>query len=358
MHTRSDVMETIERIKALSDAFGPSGFEDDVAAIVRNELEEYETYTDHMTNVRCEKEPGSDKPNVMLDAHMDEVGAIVQAIKPNGTIRFLPLGGWSRMCFPSSPFLIRSRDGKDIPAVIAVKPPHFMKASEKNSVPEVADMVMDVGATSAEEVKALGIGIGSPCVPDVKCRYDEERGLFYGKAFDDRIGVACAIEVMKRLKEEELPCNVQASFSVQEEVGERGVRSNAEALKPSVMICYEGCPADDTFSEEYMIQAGLGRGPMLRHMDVSMITNWRFQKLALDVAREKGIPVQESVRSGGGTNGAMVNQSYGVPAIVIGVPVRYIHSSNCWCRLDDFENAVRLGVELCRILDNTAVSRL
>jgi len=107
-----------------------------------------------------------------------------------------------------------------------------------------------------------------------------------------------------------------------------------------------------------MIQAGLGRGPMLRHMDVSMITNWRFQKLALDLAREKGIPVQESVRSGGGTNGAMVNQSYGVPAIVIGVPVRYIHSSNCWCRLDDFENAVQLGVELCRILDNSAVSKL
>ena len=88
-----------------------------------------------MTNVRCEKEPGSDKPNVMLDAHMDEVGAIVQAIKPNGTIRFLPLGGWSRMCFPSSPFLIRSRDGKDIPAVIAVKPPHFMKASEERKKP-------------------------------------------------------------------------------------------------------------------------------------------------------------------------------------------------------------------------------
>ena len=351
-------MDTIERIKALSDAFGPSGFEDDVAALVREELDGYETFTDHMTNVRCEKEPGSDKPNVMLDAHMDEVGAIIQAIKPNGTLRFLPLGGWSAVSFPSSAFKIRYREGKDIPAVVAIKPPHFMKKEERNTLPPVSDMVMDIGVTSAEEARELGIGIGSPAVPDITCRYDEERGLFFGKAFDDRIGVACAIETLKRLQEEELPCNLQASFSVQEEVGERGVRSNAEALKPAVMICFEGCPADDTFSEDYMIQAGIGRGPMLRHMDVSMITNWRFQKLALDVAKEKGIPVQESVRSGGGTNGAMVNQNYGVPAIVIGVPVRYIHSSNCFCRLDDYENAVKLAVELCRVLDAQTVSKL
>lgn len=351
-------METIERIKALSDAFGPSGFEDDVAAIVRNELEGYETFTDHMTNVRCEKEPGSDKPNVMLDAHMDETGVIIQAIKPNGTMRFLPLGGWNALSFPTSSFIIRGRKGKDIPGVVATTPPHFMSKAARGNMPEVSDMVIDVGALSKEEAEELGIGIGCPGVPDVKCRYDEERGLFYGKAFDDRIGVACAIEVLKRLQDEEIPCNVQGSFSVQEEVGERGVRANAEALKPDVMIAFEGCPADDTFSEPYMIQAGLGKGPMLRHMDVSMITNWRFQKLALDVAKEKGIPVQESVRSGGGTNGAMVNQMYGVPAIVIGVPVRYIHSSNCYCRLDDYENAVKLGVELCRILDSSAVSKL
>ena len=351
-------MDTIERIKALSDAFGPSGFEDDVAALVRSELEEYETSIDHMTNVRCEKEPGSEKPRVMLDAHMDEVGVIVQAIKPNGTLRFLPLGGWSAVSFPSSSFQIRTRNGNTVPGVVAIKPPHFMKKDERNKPSDVSDMVIDIGVTSREEAEALGIGIGSPGVPDITCRYDEERGLFYGKAFDDRIGVACAIDTLKRLKDEDLPCNVQGSFSVQEEVGERGVRCNAEALKPDVMICFEGCPADDTFSEDYMIQAALGKGPMLRHMDVSMITNWRFQKLALDTAREKGIPVQESVRSGGGTNGAMVNQTYGVPAIVIGVPVRYIHSSNCFCRLDDYENAVKLAVELCKLLDNQTVSKL
>ena len=351
-------MDKIERIIALSDAFGPSGFEDDIASIVKSELAEYEPVMDHMTNVRCEKEKDSDKPRVMIDAHTDETGAIIQAVKPNGTMRFIPLGGWSASSFPSSPFIIRSKDGKDIPAVVAQKPVHFMSKAERDKTPETSDMVMDAGCVSKEEAEALGIGIGSPAVPDVKCRYDEERKLFYGKAFDDRIGVAAAIDVLKQLKDEELPCNLCGSFSVQEEVGERGVRANAAALKPDVMIAFEGCPADDTFSEEYMIQAGLRRGAMLRHYDVSMITNWRFQKLALDIAKEKGIPVQESVRSGGGTNAAMVNISEGIPAIVISVPVRYIHSSNCWCALEDYESVVELTKEICRRLDYKTVNSL
>ena len=351
-------MERIERIIALSDAFGPSGFEDDVAALVRSELDGYETNTDHMTNVRCEKEPGSEKPRVMLDAHMDEVGLIVQAVKPNGTLRFLPLGGWSAVSFPTSSFTIRSKDGKNIPGVVAMTPPHFLTMEQRKAVPDISDMVIDVGASSAEEVRQLGIGIGSPGAPDISCRYDEERGLFYGKAFDDRIGDACVIDILQQLKDEELPCNLLGSFSVQEEVGERGVGSNAEALKPDVMICFEGCPADDTFSADYMVQAALKKGPMLRHFDKSMITNWRFQRLALDTAEENNIPVQESVRSGGGTNGAMVNIRRGVPAIVIGVPVRYIHSNNCWCALEDYENAVRLGIELCRKLDWNTVNKL
>ena len=351
-------MDSIERIIALSEAFGPSGFEDDVASLVREELADMDPVMDHMTNVRCELHRDSDRPKVMIDAHMDETGAIIQAVKPNGTMRFIPLGGWSASSFPSSSFLIRTRDGKTVPAVVAQKPVHFMTKEERNKTPETSDMIMDCGSVSKEETEALGIGIGSPAVPDIRCRYDEERKLFYGKAFDDRIGVAAAIDILRQLKDEDLPCNVCGSFSVQEEVGERGVRANASAIKPDVMIALEGCPADDTFSEEYMIQAGLRRGAMLRHYDVSMITNWRFQKLALDIAREKNIPVQESVRSGGGTNAAMVNVSEGIPAIVISVPVRYIHSSNCWCALEDYESVVELVKEICRKLDKETVSSL
>lgn len=344
--------DEVKRILALSDAFGPSGLEDEVSTLVKKELEGVLDLTeDSMRNVRGVLNPEKKGPRVMLDAHLDEVGAVVQAIKPNGTMRFLTLGGWTANNLPSSLFHIRNRDGKLVKASVAAKPVHFMSATEKNASLTVDDMVLDCGSTSAEEtMKGFGIGIGSFAAPAVQASYDEEKRLFFGKAYDCRIGVAAEIETLKRLQGQELPCTVTASFAVQEEVGERGVYANYKALQPDIMICFEGCPADDTFQEPYMVQAAMYKGPMLRHFDRSMITNPRFQRFALDLAHENGIPVQESVRSGGGTNAGMIHTE-GIPAIVIGVPVRYIHSHHCWCTADDYESAVELAAALCRKLD-------
>ena len=339
----------INRILALSDAFGPSGLEDEVSALVRRELDGVlELTEDRMRNVRGELNPSCNGPKIMLDSHLDEVGLIVQAVKPNGTMRFLPLGGMAAGNLPSSLFALKAADGHIVNASVAAKPPHFMTAAERNGAPGIDDMVLDCGSVSAEETRDyFGLGIGSFGVPAVKASYDEEKGLIFGKAFDCRIGVAAEIETLRRLKGQDLPARVQASFAVQEEVGERGVYANYKALQPDLMICFEGCPADDTIQEPYMIQAALYKGPMLRHLDRSMITSPRFQKYALDLARANGIPVQESVRSGGGTHGGRIHTE-GVPCIVVGVPVRYIHSHYGWCTAHDYRAAVDLAVKICQ----------
>ena len=339
-------MNEIERIQALSNAFGPSGFEDEVSTIAKNELSEFDCVEDHLRNVRTTINPEGKGIKVMLDAHLDEVGMIVQAVKPNGTMKFLPIGGWMPTNFPSSPFRIKNKDGEYVKSIVTSKPPHFASAAEKNAAPSVDNMVLDCGSTSLEEtINDYKVGIASPAVPDVKCSYNEKKHLFMGKAFDCRIGVAAEIETLKRLHGKELPCIVQGAFSSQEEVGERGVYANYKALQPDIMICFEGCPADDTFQEPWMVQAALYKGPMLRHFDVSMITSPRFQKFALDIAQKYNIPCQESVRSGGGTDAGMIHTE-GIPCIVIGIPVRYIHSSNCFCTLDDYQNAVNLAEKI------------
>lgn len=351
-------MKEIERIIALSNAFGPSGFEDDVAAIVKEELKEFDLVEDHMRNVRCVLNPENKGPKVMLDAHLDEVGLIVQAVKPNGTMTFLPLGSQAPANFPSSIYRLKNQKGELVSAVVSAKPPHFSSKEERNRAPQISDMVLDCGSTSKEMTEEeYHIAMATPGVPDVDCVYDAKKKLFAGKAFDCRIGVAAEIETLKRLKGKKLPCQIQAAFSTQEEVGERGVKANYNAFQPDVLICFEGCPADDTFQEPWLVQTALHKGPMLRHFDVSMITNPRFQKFALDTARKKKIPVQESVRSGGGTDAGMVHIE-GVPAIVIGVPVRYIHSSHCYCTLEDYEAAVQLAVELAKSLTKEVVASL
>ena len=349
--------DEVKRIIALSDVFGPSGMEDDVCALVKAELDGVlELKEDKMRNVRGVLNPKNKGPKVMLDAHLDEVGLIVQAVKPNGTMRFLPIGGIAASNLPSSLFTLKAKDGSFVKAAVAAKPPHFMSQAERNGAPTIEEMVLDCGSVSAEETQGYyGLGIGSFGVPYVKADFDPQKGLFFGKAFDCRIGVAAEIETLKRLRGKAIPTQVQASFAVQEEVGERGIYANYKELKPDLMICFEGCPADDTFQEPYMIQAALYKGPMLRHFDRCMITHPRFQRYALDLARANNIPVQEAVRSGGGTNAGTVHQE-GVPCIVIGIPVRYIHSHHCWCTAHDYEAAVSLAVKLCESIDEKVLA--
>lgn len=355
MRTRK---ENIKMIQRFSNAFGVSGFEDEVVALGKEYCDDrFVTEEDHLRNLYCrQKDTKAEKPLILVDAHSDEVGFIIQAIKPNGTMTFLPLGGWVPDTIPASKVRVKNRDGNDISGIVAAKPPHFMKDREHPEALSLGEMVIDVGASSKEEViEQLHIGIGAPVVPEVTCTYDENRDLFLGKAFDCRIGCAAVMETLAHVNTEQV--NVIGTLSAQEEVGERGMNLVAKTIHPDLAICFEGCPADDTFQEEWMIQTALRKGPMLRHYDKSMITNPRFQRYALDLANQLGIPCQESVRSGGGTNGAMLHvANNGTPTIIIGVPVRYIHSHHGFTTYEDFENSVKLAYEIIHRMDQNQIA--
>lgn len=120
---------------------------------------------------------------------------------------------------------------------------------------------------------------------------------------------------------------------------------------------FEGCPADDTFPPSYAIQTALRHGPMLRHMDVSVICSPRSQRYVLDLAEKKGIKAQDSVREGGGNDAAVINTALGgIPSVVAGVPVRYIHSMNGICTLEDFESSVQLAEAVIRSMTPETIS--
>ncbi|MBO0475139.1 M20/M25/M40 family metallo-hydrolase [Enterococcus ureasiticus] len=351
--------ESLHLIERLSNASGVSGFEDDVVAIAKEFSAPFaEVSEDHIRNVYMKVgEHKADKPTIVFDAHSDEVGFIVQAIKPNGTLRFLPLGGWVPNTVPAHRVRIKTANGNEIPGIIASKPPHFMTDAERKEVQTIDDMVIDVGCTSAEEVvEKLNIAIGDPVIPDVTFEYLEATDLMLGKAFDCRIGCACLLETLKKLSEKESEFNLIGTMTAQEEVGERGATVAMNNIKPDLAIVFEGCPADDTFSEEYMIQSGLKRGPMLRNFDVSMITNPRFQRFAKETAEKYGLPMQSSVRKGGGTNGAIINlTNKGVPAIVIGVPVRYAHTHYGYVAYEDYQAAHQLAVAIVNDLTKAKI---
>ena len=341
----------LQMIAELSDAPGAPGFEDEVVAVARRWCAPIGPMKeDFLRNLYIHrKENQGGRKVVMLDAHSDEVGLVVHSIKPNGTLRFLMLGSWNKNALIGTKVLVRNALGEYLPGIIAAKPVHFMSAAEKETaMNDISNMVIDVGAVSYEDaVENFRIRMGEPVVPDTKFYYDEKRDLMFGKGFDCRMGCAALIEALRRLEGKELPCDVIAVLSTQEEMGPRNSKVTVHHIHPDIAIVMEGCPADDTFTEGYAIQTALKKGPMFRHLDVSAICAPRYQRWALDLAAKKGIPVQESVRQGGGNNAASIQTALvGAPSIVCGVPVRYAHAPNCISTYYDFEASVQMVMAL------------
>ncbi|MDL2327774.1 M20/M25/M40 family metallo-hydrolase [Ruminococcaceae bacterium OttesenSCG-928-A11] len=356
-------MDKLSLLKDITNAFGPSGFEDAVLEAARAHAPQGAEITeDNLRNLYLRRPADKDgrKPVVMLDAHTDEVGFMVQAIKPNGLLTFITVGGWVPSTVPAHRVLVQNRDGQLIPGIVATKPPHYMSEAERKAPLDIGQMSIDVGACSAKEVEEVfRIGVGAPVAPDTAFEYNEQTDMMMAKAFDCRAGCACVLDAMARLMDKDLGVAPVGALASQEEVGVRGAVVTARTVKPDVAICFEGCPADDNFAPEWSAQTVLKKGPMLRHMDNGMITNPRFQRLALDTAKELGIPVQEAVRGGGKTNGASIHLSgKGVPTIVIGIPVRYIHTHYGYAALSDYEASVQLGVAVIERLNADVIAKL
>lgn len=355
-----DKKNTLKMIADISNANGISGFEDLAVSTIREYSQELgDLKEDSLRNLYIyRKENKGNRLVVQLDAHSDEVGFMVQCIKPNGTLQIIPIGGWISSNIPAHRVWVRNSEGTYILGITASKPPHFMTEAEKQAPLDMQDITVDVGATSKEEaIEKFKIRIGEPVVPDVTFEYMEQHDLMIGKSFDCRLGCASIVSTLEELKGKELNVDIVAAIAAQEEVGTRGAVVTSNIVKPDLAIVFEGCPADDTCVADYEVQTAIKYGPMLRHIDARMITNPRFQRYALDLCAKLNIPVQESVRKSGGTNGAAIHLSNkGVPTIVIGVPVRYAHTHYGISSYEDYTNGVKLACEILTRLNENVVN--
>lgn len=352
-------IESIALIEALSNANGISGFEDEVVAIAKEYSQEIgRVEEDRLRNLFIyPKGNMGSKPVVMLDAHSDEIGFIIQAIHPNGTMKFLAVGGWHPQVIMGHKVRVKSAEGRYVPGIVSSTPPHFIPAGEKEKLVEIRNMLIDIGATSKDEVtREFKIHIGAPVVPDVRFYFGEDNSMMLGKAFDCRLGCAAVIDTLTRLQNHNLEVDVVGTISAQEEVGLRGVRVAARKVQPDVAVIFEGTPADDTFLADELIQAGIKRGPQIRHWDQSMIANPRFVKFAMDTATRMGISYQVAVRESGGTNAAVINLAgQGIPAIILSIPVRYAHSHYGYAAYEDYDGAVAWGCEVIKSLNRAVI---
>ena len=351
--------ELINMIEELTNTFGAPGFEDEVMETIKKEVNFLSAERDSINNLYIGLgEKDSAVPTVALDCHTDEVGFIVENINRNGSISFLTLGGWHVGNVPASAVVIKNNKGEYIKGVVTSKPPHFMTDEEKNRLPKMSELTIDIGTSSYEEtVELYGIEVGNPIVPDVSFVYDEKIGIMRAKAFDNRLGCAASIEVLKAVKNNGIKnVNVVGAFASQEEVGLRGAQVAAYRVKPDFAIVFEGSPADDSFKEGTASHGALKKGVQLRVVDGAMISNPRVLKFARDIADKKGIKYQMIAREKGSTNGGKYHISEtGIPVLVLGIPTRYIHTHYSYASIDDLTAAISLAVEVIKELNKDII---
>lgn len=293
------------------------------------------------------------RPRVMFVAHMDEIGWVVKKIDPQGFLHLYPLGGVPENILRGQWVRVITRRGP-VSGAVVVKPPHLAASGE-------ALMVVDIGVDSAEEAQALGVAVGDQVVVERHFALLNNSQRAIGRCFDNRMGCALLIHLLRYLAASQAGCCVIAVFSSTEEhgmgshsrnfavfgSGSRGAWLPAQVGKPDLAFVVDTNTCSDLPGvPEHEVMVRMGKGPVLRFLDDLTILRREVRDFMLRVAEEEGIPVQIGFSMA--YTDASVIQMAGIPVGVIGIPLRYLHSPAQVLHLPDLLLALRWAAALVK----------
>jgi len=324
-------------LKELSELDGVSGDEERIRKFIEEKIKDKvdSLKVDVLGNMIAFKKGTRSNRKFLLAAHMDEVGFMVTNIEDDGTLSFGPVGGIDPRVVVGKHIRIKG----ELPGVIGYKAIHLQKKDELLASPKFENLRINIGANSKEEAShKVEIGDYVTFATDFRC----ENTRATGKAFDDRAGCAVLMEVIEQ--EQRYEDDLYFAFLVQEETGLRGSAVLFEQLCPDLALVIEGTTAgDDPGLPEHQWATCLGDGPAITFMHRGYVVNKKIYESILQIARKYDIKHQHKRRTAGGTDAArLAKTGGGVPAGVISVPARYIHSPLSVIDMGDFENTVKL----------------
>lgn len=325
----------IELVKNLCAIDGTSGNEDNVRNYISEKLDALgvEYKIDNLGNI-LGKKTGKYKSdeNIMLAAHMDEVGMMITSICDDGSLKFGTVGGIS-----SDALIGKTVRINGICGVIGSKAVHNMTASEKSASINADSLYIDIGAQTKENANQL-VNLGDCAYFDSNVT-DFGDNLLIGKAIDDRAG--CAI-ILKLIEKSDY--SFSFAFTVQEEVGTRGAGVAAYTINPDIAIVLEATTAADIPSASGANRVcEVNKGAVISFMDRSTIYDKGLYNTALEISKQQGIKCQVKSRiAGGNDSGAIHKAAGGVKCLAISVPCRYLHSGVCVSSVDDIYSSYEL----------------
>ena len=319
-------------VKRLTDVFGTSGNEEDIRALITEEIKGKvdDIYTDALGNLIAVKK-GSGK-KIMMAAHMDEIGIMATYVDDKGFIRFSSLG-WVSQYFALGQ-KVRFKNGTT-GAVFYEEKLDDMKDLK------LSRMYIDIGAKNREEAeKKVKIGDTACFVGDAVQAGD----MIISKALDNRSGCAVLIKAIQNLPPTDN--ELYFVFTFQEELGLRGARTAAYQLQSDMAIAIDVTDTGD-MPECHTMAVKCGAGPAIKIKDSSVICHPEVKRLLEETAKEVGIPYQLEILEHGGTDAGAIHTSVGgVPTGAISIPCRYLHSPVETASISDMENAVKLLVQV------------
>jgi len=345
-------MKSLTFLKSLLEAPSPSGFEQPVQKIWRENVGKYadRIQTDvHGNCIGIINEEGS--PRILLAGHCDELGFIVQYITDEGFLHFRNIGGFDVNIIPGRRVKVHTKKGP-ILGVTGKKAIHVMTDEEKKKKAEIHDLWIDIGVGDRKEAEAL-VSVGDPVTYTVG--FEELRkDLAISRGFDDKAGSFAVGEVLRMLSGKSFKAAVYSVSTVQEEVGLRGARTSAFGINPKVGIAVDVTHATDhpDMDKKRVGDIKLGSGPVIaRGANINPVV----EKMLIRTARDEKIPFQiEAAPGGTGTDANAIQLTRaGVATGLVSIPLRYMHTSVETLSLKDVENVSKLLTAFILRLDDS-----
>lgn len=346
----------LQMLKDITLSKGISGHEAGCSRVMKQYMEGYvdEIGYDNLGSIYGVQKGngnGPEKaPKVAIFGHMDEVGFYVREIEESGYVKVVNAGGlWTHVLLDSE-VLITTREGKEIYGVIGFAPSHGQKPEVAKTVKDLDEIYIDIGVCDKEEAESLGVRIGD--MVSLKTDFVEMANPNYlcSKAWDDRVGVCVAADVVRHLTSEEHYADVYAVGSTQEEVGLRGAKTAAWTVEPDVAIAIDSTYAHDVPGCKF--GTNLGSGVTLSVMDGSVIANRELVYYMEDLCKEMGIDFVYDLFLRGGTDSGEIHKTRsGVVNMTLSIPSRYIHAHRAIIHRKDYADTVKLLVEFCKRVD-------
>ncbi len=356
--TNKDLWKLLESYCAIE---GMSRYEDKVADALKKNTKSagFKYSRDGMGSLIMNKKGATKGPKIMIAAHMDEVGYIVQDIQQNGQIRLSMVGGvWSHTVVGASAKLIAS-NGKEYRGIFGHTSIHILEREKVEKTMKLKEMFIDCGFENKKEAEKAGIEPGDRVYMEAnQFTMGSKNEYVVGKSMDNRAGVTIIDQVVNKLKDTKIKNDLYVVGTVQEEVGTRGAKTSVSQIKPDVAIAIDTCASHDTYGAIKGIQE-LGKGIAIRVKDGGTMMDPKLVKFIYDLSKKHKIPCYKFVAQGGGTDAAELQYGEGgVATITLSIPQRYLHSPHGVCHLKDIKAGIDLITEFVKSFDSKAFNSI